>query len=405
MNLLKISTNLPYVSSFQVLNLFTLPTINFAMIDFRSRENFNHKSIRGSLNCPISKIKPERKIQKQLFPIFKGYSRYLYKSRKLLSIVLISNKGEEAFLEPIQSSLQQSNYKNVTILSGGFESFESKYPWLCEGNLKQTINLDLFSQSKIHHHIQNLQNEKNRKEIEKQNKFEKQNKKENESENEKEKEKEKEKENGKQKEKIKKIEKEKDSIPKIKTKKNPSNSKPNSPTNQFYTKQRKEVIYKKPITKKNTEVICKHPSEIIPDFLWLGSVRTANNEKVLRLLGIKRIINLSIEVEKENKSDLDLYAKLGIKHRSITFDDKVNVDITQKIERVVNIINENDSKILIHCSMGISRSSAAIIYYLMKFQSLSYQQAFGWVKSCRSLIDPNPGFVKQLKGLEKQLVN
>ncbi|KAJ6249650.1 dual-specificity protein phosphatase sdp1-related [Anaeramoeba flamelloides] len=369
--------NLPFVEPFQVLNLFTLPEIHFSIIDFRSPDLFLKESIRYSKNFPYSKTNLEQNIRTQLFSIFRGYSKYLYKSRKLLAIVLVSNKGEEALLEPIQLSLEEDNYENVFILNGGFESFATKYPWLCEGDLslfdlrsennkktkgflntnnKNNMNLNYnFSQNENNMDLENY----------------------NDNDNGNEKEKEQEQENlGKQKQ------------------------------NYFsrgFLKQRK--IKKKNYHGTKQIVKCKHPSEVVPDFLWLGSLRTANNENILKILKIKRIINLAIEVEEEKSLDLDLYSKLGIEHLSIPFDDQVNIDIIKIVDQVADLINGNDSKILVHCRLGISRSSAVIIYYLMKYHNLSYQQAYEWVKYCRSLIDPNTGFVNQLIDLEKQLFN
>ncbi|KAJ3430275.1 dual-specificity protein phosphatase sdp1-related [Anaeramoeba flamelloides] len=365
--------NLPFVEPFQVLNLFTLPEIHFSIIDFRSPDLFLKESIRYSKNFPYSKTNLEQNIRTQLFSIFRGYSKYLYKSRKLLAIVLVSNKGEEALLEPIQLSLQEDNYENVFILNGGFESFAVKYPWLCEGDLSlmdlrpenHNKNKSFFNMNNNMNLNYNFGQNENSMDLENVNEKEQEQEQEQEQEN---------------------LEKQKQNY-----------------YSRGYLKQRK--IKKKNYHGTKQIVKCKHPSEVIPDFLWLGSLRTANNENILKILKIKRIINLAIEVEEEKSLDLDLYSKLGIEHLSIPFDDQVNIDIIKIVDQVADLINENETKILVHCRLGISRSSAVIIYYLMKYQNLSYQQAYEWVKCCRSLIDPNTGFVNQLIGLEKQLFN
>ncbi|KAJ3430117.1 dual specificity protein phosphatase [Anaeramoeba flamelloides] len=441
MNIQQYSKTFPYIEPFQVLNLFSLPEIHFSIIDFRSCDLFRKESIRYSENFPYSKANLEQNIRTQLFSVFQGYSRYLYKSRKLLAIVLFSNKGEEALLEPIQMSLQEDNYENVFILNGGFGSFARKYPWLCEGDLSLKA-LQPEKKNKNKNENDNQSNQKknaNGKElkIKLQNKSKKENK--NGKGNGKVKgtvTKEIKKGNGNGKVKVKKNTNEKGNgngnvkgtvtleikkgngngsgNGKFKFKKNP-NGKGNGnkikkgnhkeqKNNYFsngYLKQRK---IKKTKYHSQTKIRkCKHPSEVIPDFLWLGSLPTANNKDLLKILNIKRIINLAIEVEDEQNLDLDLYSKLGIEHFSIPFDDQVNVDITRIVDKVADVINEKDSKILVHCRLGVSRSSTVIIYYLMKYHNLRYQEAYDWVKSCRSLIDPNPGFVKQLKELEKNI--
>ncbi|KAJ6250496.1 dual specificity protein phosphatase [Anaeramoeba flamelloides] len=407
MNTQQYTKTLPYVEPFQVLNLFSLPEIHFAIIDFRSPDLFLNESIRYSLNFPYSTANLEQNIRAQLFSIFQGYSRYLYKSRKLLAIVLFSNKGEEALLEPIQLSLHEDNYENVFILNGGFESFANKYPWLCEGELS-LVDLQPEKKTKNKNCNDNKSNQKktaNMTELKLKfkNDSEQENQNTNPNENGKGNGKGNKNGNGTGKGKVNKNGNGKGNGNgngnKIK-KENHQEQKKNYFSN-CYLKQRK---IKK--TKYHSQIKickCKHPSEVIPEFLWLGSLPTANNEELLKILQIKRIINLAIEVEEEKNFDLDLYSKLGIDHFSIPFDDQVNVDITKIVDKVADVINENDSKILVHCRLGISRSSTVIIYYLMKYHNLRYQEAYDWVKSCRFLIDPNPGFVKQLKELEKKL--
>lgn len=43
--------------------------------------------------------------------------------------------------------------------------------------------------------------------------------------------------------------------------------------------------------------------------------------------------------------------------------------------------------------MGVSRSAACVIMYLMKKFKLNYDNALEFVKSKRVVVDPNEGFV------------
>ena len=58
---------------------------------------------------------------------------------------------------------------------------------------------------------------------------------------------------------------------------------------------------------------------------------------------------------------------------------------------------------LVHCYAGVSRSSSTVIYYLMRKHDLSLKDALNYVKACRWFINPNPGFMRQLKVVEKEL--
>lgn len=50
--------------------------------------------------------------------------------------------------------------------------------------------------------------------------------------------------------------------------------------------------------------------------------------------------------------------------------------------------------------MGISRSAATTMAYLMKEYTMSYKEANEYVKCRRSCVNPNPGFVSQLHSYE-----
>ena len=58
---------------------------------------------------------------------------------------------------------------------------------------------------------------------------------------------------------------------------------------------------------------------------------------------------------------------------------------------------ENNKNVLVHCQMGISRSTTIVIYYLMKKNNIKFQDAYDIVKNKRSVANPNFGFVFQLK--------
>lgn len=59
----------------------------------------------------------------------------------------------------------------------------------------------------------------------------------------------------------------------------------------------------------------------------------------------------------------------------------------------------NHGNILVHCNAGVSRSAAVIIGYLMLELKMPYPDAHQLLKSVRPRVQPNPGFVKQLKSM------
>ena len=51
---------------------------------------------------------------------------------------------------------------------------------------------------------------------------------------------------------------------------------------------------------------------------------------------------------------------------------------------------------------GISRSSTIILSYLIKYKKMKFDDALNLIREKREKINPNPGFVKQLREYEKE---
>ena len=63
----------------------------------------------------------------------------------------------------------------------------------------------------------------------------------------------------------------------------------------------------------------------------------------------------------------------------------------------------NDNKVFVHCKEGMSRSATIVIAFLMKSMNLRFDNALKYVQTRRPIVDPNPGFRKQLKELDEKL--
>jgi protein-tyrosine phosphatase len=59
--------------------------------------------------------------------------------------------------------------------------------------------------------------------------------------------------------------------------------------------------------------------------------------------------------------------------------------------------------VLVHCYLGISRSSTLVIAYVMNLSRMPYTEANRLVRSKHKNSQPNDGFVTQLRAYEKQL--
>ena len=72
---------------------------------------------------------------------------------------------------------------------------------------------------------------------------------------------------------------------------------------------------------------------------------------------------------------------------------------------IPELVKYKDKKILFHCYAGVSRSATFAIAYLMVTHELSVEDAYNLVKSKRSVIHPNYGFIEALNEFSKIISN
>lgn len=143
------------------------------------------------------------------------------------------------------------------------------------------------------------------------------------------------------------------------------------------------------ISKANEEI-----NHII-DNIYLGDCSHTQDE--LYKLGISYVFNMTPNNYREYDKLIEV---------KIPLEDSFKQNITDifptAIEQVKEL-NDEGLKIYIHCYAGISRSASFVIYYLMKYHKMNFENAFKYVRDKRYCIQPNASFVEQLKYLEKKL--
>nr|CAB3262627.1 uncharacterized protein LOC100180990 [Phallusia mammillata] len=136
-------------------------------------------------------------------------------------------------------------------------------------------------------------------------------------------------------------------------------------------------------------------SSKILDYLYLGSEWNASNFDELEELGITHILNVTLEVDNFFPDD---FTYKNIRLYDIEESDLLpHWNITWKF---VNEARRAGGKCLVHCKMGISRSGATVAAYLMKEKQWTKTAALQFVQKCRSIVNPNPSFLKQLDEYE-----
>ncbi|KAI1316776.1 tyrosine/serine/threonine protein phosphatase pps1 [Mortierella claussenii] len=172
------------------------------------------------------------------------------------------------------------------------------------------------------------------------------------------------------------------------------------------------------------------PSRILP-FLYLGNLAHASNPGLLKSLGIRYVLSVGEEARGLNKDNRDVSALQGqereppgvdengekrpaadpsrfmVKLVDDMFDNGVD-SLWRHLENCVSFVDEarkSNSRILIHCRVGVSRSATIVIAYLMAHYNLSLVDAYLMVRARRLsvIIQPNLLFMYELLQWEQRL--
>ena len=135
----------------------------------------------------------------------------------------------------------------------------------------------------------------------------------------------------------------------------------------------------------------------INEHLFLSSAGAIRAERV-RTLGITNIINCTMDTQNRKLP--------GVECIQIQVKDTPSARLGVYFDRCsdkIHQIHRNGGKALVHCVAGVSRSASLCLAYLMKYQRMTLDQAYGHVKKRRPVIHPNVGFWKQLIEYERRL--
>ena len=142
----------------------------------------------------------------------------------------------------------------------------------------------------------------------------------------------------------------------------------------------------------------------ICDHIFLGSEKCASDFNFFEKNNITKVLIIGKLIERYFESNPQMT------YKQIEINDESTENIRQHFEEcfafIENRIKDNgepEGNILIHCVAGVSRSATITIAYLMKRYSLTFTDSFNFVKQKRQIVDPNPGFQRQLKKFEIEL--
>ncbi|KAL4341649.1 hypothetical protein GQ457_08G015580 [Hibiscus cannabinus] len=151
--------------------------------------------------------------------------------------------------------------------------------------------------------------------------------------------------------------------------------------------------HRAPISSDRTSLqLGAFPSEILPDFLYLGSYDNASRSELLKTQGITRVLNTVPACQNLYKNSFTYHCLQDDK--ILQFDDAIQ--FLEQCER-------DKARVLVHCMSGKNRSPAIVIAYLMKSKGWRLQPSYQWVKEHRSSVELTQAVYQQLQEYEQKL--
>lgn len=146
-----------------------------------------------------------------------------------------------------------------------------------------------------------------------------------------------------------------------------------------------------------------YPSEILEGALYQGSASQAHDYRIIKNLHITHVVNATAEIS-------DAFPSV-LRYLRLRLSDDAQQDLRQALPEASRFIAEAfrgapgvpGGRVLVHCSLGRSRSSVLTLGFLMEHRRWSLLHAFRWLKERRACAAPNAGFLRQLSDYEELL--
>ncbi|XP_051273179.1 dual specificity protein phosphatase 13 [Dicentrarchus labrax] len=138
--------------------------------------------------------------------------------------------------------------------------------------------------------------------------------------------------------------------------------------------------------------------------LYIGDMSVAQDKTTLSSLGVSHILNAAAGRHRINTGQ-QFYSDLEVEYHGVEAADHPEFDLRPFFNPAAQFIDsalKKNGKVFVHCAMGVSRSGALVLAYLMICQGLSLAEAIVAVRLNRD-IGPNSGFLEQLRQLELSL--
>ncbi|XP_056226663.1 serine/threonine/tyrosine-interacting-like protein 2 [Seriola aureovittata] len=148
-----------------------------------------------------------------------------------------------------------------------------------------------------------------------------------------------------------------------------------------------------------------NPVDEVFSNIFIAEKSVAVNKARLKRMGITHILNTAHGTGVYTGESF--YAGMNIQYMGIEVDDFPDADISVHFRSTAEFLDEalltHRGKVLVVSMMGVSRSAVVVASYLMIFQHMTIMEALTSMRKKRA-INPNEGFLKQLRELNENLM-
>ena len=138
----------------------------------------------------------------------------------------------------------------------------------------------------------------------------------------------------------------------------------------------------------------------LSEHVYIGGKNDARSPTLLKCYGITHVLNCAAEPNYEVGFDESPYSKnTGLHYCAFEARDNDEYPILMhflKAKEFIDGAKVNGGKVLVHCEMGINRSAAICVAYILVDEKLTLLEVIKRVKRQRRVILLNEGFQKRL---------
>lgn len=166
-----------------------------------------------------------------------------------------------------------------------------------------------------------------------------------------------------------------------------------APSDAEYFQRIREILAGEPSTG-----VERNPTRLLPH-VYIGCQNNAENLRLLRRLGITHVLNCAGYKGPRPFPETSPYAGYAIDYHEFKAEDDECYDISRHFNEAFHFLDgakRHGGTALVHCAMGINRSAATCVAYMMVDGRMQLLDAIKTIKRKRSVTLCNRGFQQQL---------